>query len=419
MTQPSEPLAAPPASAASGIRHRLPHALVLLVPVVAIALIALGVNRIEPVGPGRFYTPPAPLPEGAPGTVIRSHPVPGAPAGAQAWSVLYLSTGPDGERIAVSGSVFAPIGAPPTGGRPVVAWAHPTTGVARRCAPSLETAGGAAAVPGLTDLLSAGYVVAATDYPGLGTPGPHPYLIGASEATAVLDSVRAARNLPAVGAGTRVALWGHSQGGHAALFAGQMAPAYAPELTLVGVAAAAPATDLVMLLQRDIGGVAGNVLASMAVQSWSRLYAAQGLKPSDVLEPEAIPTARLIADYCIETESQALVELPEAEVLKVRFLAEAPWTVPGWDAVLRANTPGAAAIKVPVLINQGSADTTVWPGVTADWITAQCHAGVAITEKVYDGLTHTQIARLSAGDTARWLTARFNGDQAAPGCPAP
>jgi hypothetical protein len=36
----------------------------------------------------------------------------------------------------------------------------------------------------------------ATDYPGLGTPGVHAYLMGESEGRAVLDSVRAARNLP-------------------------------------------------------------------------------------------------------------------------------------------------------------------------------------------------------------------------------
>ena len=41
-----------------------------------------------------------------------------------------------------------------------------------------------------------GYAIAATDYPGLGTPGPHPYLVGDSEARAVIDSVRAARSFP-------------------------------------------------------------------------------------------------------------------------------------------------------------------------------------------------------------------------------
>ncbi len=78
------------------------------------------------------------------------------------------------------------------------------------------------------------YVVVATDYPGLGTPGPHPYLIGESEGRAVLDSVRAARAIEKAHAGKRFVVWGHSQGGHAALFAGELARRYAPELSSSG-----------------------------------------------------------------------------------------------------------------------------------------------------------------------------------------
>src|SRR5262245_21116721 len=88
--------------------------------------------------PGDFYTPPSPLPAAAPGTLIRAEPLRSAPAGARAWRVLYTSTGPDGAPIAVSGVVYAPVEHAPAGGRPVVAWAHPTTGVGRNCAPSLR-----------------------------------------------------------------------------------------------------------------------------------------------------------------------------------------------------------------------------------------------------------------------------------------
>ena len=61
-------------------------------------------------------------------------------------------------------------------------------------------------------MVERGYAVAATDYPGLGTPGPHPYLVGVSEARAVLDPApRAARTMPGVGGSDRFAVWGHSQ----------------------------------------------------------------------------------------------------------------------------------------------------------------------------------------------------------------
>jgi pimeloyl-ACP methyl ester carboxylesterase len=316
----------------------------------------------------------------------------------------------------VSGTVFAPTG-PVAGRRPVVAWAHPTTGVASRCAPSIGADGGAGAIPGLAELLREGYVVVATDYPGLGTPGPHPYLVGQSEGRAVLDSARAAAALDGAAASTTVGLWGHSQGGHAALFAGQLAPTYAPDLDVVGVAAAAPATSLAELLRRDVGGVSGNVLASMALSSWSEVYADRGLTLDALVARSSIPLVGLIAEGCVETTAQQLVELPAAEVLQMRFLEADPWAIPPWDEVLAENTPGATAIAAPVLVVQGSADTVVWPGVTSAWVDGQCGLGVVIDERVYDGRTHTEIARTSAGDVRSWLGDRVAGRRPASSCP--
>ena len=87
----------------------------------------------------------------------------------------------------------------------------------------------------------------------------------------MLDSVRAARDLPDAGASNRFAVWGHSQGGHAALYAGELAASYAPDLKLVGVAAAAPATYLVELFDADKTSSEGKELTAMTVLSWSRL----------------------------------------------------------------------------------------------------------------------------------------------------
>ena len=153
--------------------------------------------------------------------------------------VLYRSEGLHGEPIVVSGVVIVPAGTPPPGGRPIVAWAHPTTGIVAACAPSLARVF-FRSIQGLHELLAQGFVIAATDYPGLGTAGPHPYLVGISEGRAVLDSVRVARKIPGSGDGKIFAVWGHSQGGQAALFTGILAHDYAPELELVGVAEPLP-----------------------------------------------------------------------------------------------------------------------------------------------------------------------------------
>src|SRR3984957_9945543 len=180
-----------------------------------------------------FYRAPASEATGAPGTLVRQEIIDGAPLGATTYRVLYRSTGLDNKPLLVSGVVIVPPGDPPPGGRPIVAWAHPTSGVVPRCAPSLaiflfEQ------IQGLRSFVRDGYVVAATDYPGLGTEGPHPYLVGTSEARAVIDSVRVAGSLPGAGGGKKFVVWGHSQGGHAALFTGIIAKTYAPELDLLG-----------------------------------------------------------------------------------------------------------------------------------------------------------------------------------------
>lgn len=158
-----------------------------------------------------------------PGSIIRVWPLEGGgPGNSEAFRILYRSTGLNGEPIEVSGAIHFPSSPAPAGGRHVIAWAHPTSGVVTACAPTLMP-DNSGMIWGLPDMLAQGYVVVATDYPGLGTPGIHPYLIGISEARAVLDSVRAARALSNTGASNRFAVWGHSQGGHAALYTGELA----------------------------------------------------------------------------------------------------------------------------------------------------------------------------------------------------
>src|SRR6202522_3813417 len=242
-----------------------------------------------------FYRAPSSAIAGPPGTLVRQQMIAAAPLGATTYRVLYRSTGLDDQPILVSGVVIVPPGDPPPGGRPIVAWAHPTSGIVPRCAPSLaiflfEQ------IQGLRSFVRAGYVVAATDYPGLGTAGPHPYLVGTSEARAVIDSVRVAATLPGAGGGKRFVVWGHSQGGHASLFTGAIAKSYAPELDLLGVAAAAPATDLVTLVNDDIDSVGGRNITAMTLWSWQRVY---GANMGKMVDRRAMPAIDQLAKECI------------------------------------------------------------------------------------------------------------------------
>ena len=141
-----------------------------------------------------FYTLPSAIPAGQPGDIIRYKQADGAPVGSRAWRVIYHSRDMNGADIPVSTMVIVPDNEAPLGGRVIVSWAHPTTGSAEKCGPSVSI-DPYLGIEGLHELLAAGYAVTATDYQGMSLAGPSSYLLGVTEGNNVLDAVRAARNL--------------------------------------------------------------------------------------------------------------------------------------------------------------------------------------------------------------------------------
>jgi acetyl esterase/lipase len=364
---------------------------------------------------GAFYDAAPDEIAGSPGTVIRTEPLSGAPLGADAYRVLYRSTGLQGEPIAVSGVVVIPRTAPPAGGRRIVAWAHPTSGIVPRCAPSLALLL-FQQIMGSRDFMREGYIIAATDYPGLGTPGPHPYLVGASEAHAVLDSVRAARAVAGAGAGNRFALWGHSQGGQAVLYSTILARKYAPELELVGVAAAAPATELGPLMEADLPTPGGKNLLAMTLWSWARVFNAPIEK---VVDPAAMPAIDRLAAVCIESVLDMIPRQAVARDLEKRFLTVDNLTqLEPWKTLLADNTIGLLPKEIPVFLAQGTKDDTVDPPVTAAYAKRLCAAGSAVHFMSLPGVGHAFAARDSAAAAIAWMGDRFAGTPAPSDCGA-
>lgn len=355
---------------------------------------------------GAFYTASQEEIAGPPGSLIRQEPMFGAPDGASAYRVLYRSTSPEGRPIAVSGVVIVPTGPVPEGGRPIVAWAHPTTGIVPRCAPSLAMFI-FQQIAGSRQLLDRGYAIAATDYPGLGTPGPHPYLVGDSEARAVIDAVRVARAFPGVGKGDRYAVWGHSQGGQASLFTGLISKSYVPELRLMGVAAAAPATDLATLMTDDLNTTGGRNLTAMTVWSWARVY---GAPIGNIVSPVAMPTVDRLAGECIESIFDIIERGETSKPLAQDFLTVAnPATLEPWRSLLVRNTPGALPPSIPVFLAQGSTDGLVRPQVTQAYMQRLCEAGSRVRFLMMPNVSHGFAGRDSADAAVAWMADRFAG----------
>lgn len=360
-----------------------------------------------------FYTPPVPLIAAPPGTVIRSERVTDAtnlPPLAVAYRVLYHSESITGADIAVSGMVVIPGQPSPAGGYPIATWAHATDGLAEQCAPSLQVTPTA---PYTAQLLDAGLIVASTDYPGLGTPGINPYLVGQSEGQAVLDAARAARNLVDGAASDSVIIFGHSQGGQAALFAGQISKSYAPDLFVVGVVAAAPVSN-VGDFGPDVPGTDSDQLSAYAVlalYAWSLTYGDMPL--SSVLTPSAIATTSALDQICIDQATDTYAGVPTDQIF-----------LPGWKdnplvlAHLTENEPGMAPTSAPILVVQGTDDALIPYATTTALVTGRlCRTQHDTVEYMaFQGANHGTVVGVAQSDVLAWIAARFAGQGAPDTC---
>jgi pimeloyl-ACP methyl ester carboxylesterase len=223
--------------------------------------------------------------------------------------ITYATTTVNGAATTATGLVLTPR----TGktNRTVV-WGHGTTGIADKCAPSAsEAVFWPEARAAITALLTKGWTVTAPDYPGLGTPTSHPYLIGASEARSMIDSVKAARSLDRA-LTTQYVVDGHSQGGQGALFAGQLAPSYDGPLVLRGVAAIAPVSN-VDLLAPYIPGTPGQGYLVMALYGLNAVDPT--FNPNSVLAAPAKEQTSVLQTGCLYEILDAYAPLTAEQLL--------------------------------------------------------------------------------------------------------
>lgn len=349
---------------------------------------------------------PAPI-AGDPGDLLWVEPL--DTDAVRAWTVGYVSTGINGVPVEVTGTVVAPeADVEPLG---VVSWAHGTTGMADACAPSAQPESISSAALALAQ---DGYVVAVTDYEGLGTDGIHPYLVGESEARSTIDIVRALPSiddLTGVDSG-RYAVAGLSQGGHAALWAGQIAPGYAPELELVGVVAAAPAAGISEMMVTI--GTPAQGFAVMTAVAYAGTYPDVAL--ADYFTFDAIDAMTVVNTGCVAEVFAAFIGL-DAETM----VLPAAWDADGQPIGalverLAQNEAGQAPVEAPVLLIQGEADAIVtWDRVEAvqrDYCALDTNAEL----RLYLGRGHGAEVVAAYDEVLAWLGDRFEGVEAGDGC---
>jgi pimeloyl-ACP methyl ester carboxylesterase len=362
--------------------------------------------------PDAFYSPPPKIPN-RPGALLRSEPLKDVtlPPGMRGWRILYTTTVNAATPATAVAMVFAPVNLP-AGARPVIVWEHGTTGLLQKCMPSLASAP-TTGIPAVSRIVTSGWVIVATDYSFAEEGGPHPYLIGEGEARAALDSVRAAHQMPELELDERTVVWGHSQGGHAALWTAIVGPRYAPDVRIVGVAAIAPAANMQNVL--DANPAIAKKLGPYIATAYSRFY--PDVKFEEAVRPEALAAARQIASLC--------VFLPPDNPQRMVALAatfDGPALAAATNAALAARLSENIAdrpILAPVVIVQGLSDTIVPPPATEAYVGQRCSSGQPLEYWTFAGRDHGGIVQPGSpldAPLAAWTEARFSNQPQSGGC---
>lgn len=395
---------------------RTTTAVVTVVASVLVLVVTIGLTRGTAVT-DVFYAEPRHLPDQA-GQLIAAEPFTrGVPDDARGWRILYSTTDLAGEIIAASALVVTP---DDDRLHAVISWAHGTTGYAPPCAPSLLPepfkSGGMYA---LRQVVAQGWALVQTDYPGLGTDSSQPYLVGKASAYAVLDATRAARQIDEANLSRGTVLWGHSQGGHATLWASQIAATYAPELRVLGAAAVSPAGDLPGLVRSMESMPGGAVLSSYVLSAYQAAY--PDVRSQDYLRPGTEFTMREYAGRCLSSPGSVVSVLTVAARAADPDVFSTDPRTGALGARLRENIPTPSR-EIPLLMATGDADPLIPPTVQETYADFVCSRGIPLDYRMLKRQDHVSMLYGNARfipDLVGWTAARFNYRDPTPTCNAP
>ncbi|WP_136587880.1 alpha/beta fold hydrolase [Microbacterium hydrothermale] len=336
-----------------------------------------------------FYDPPAQVPSGH-GRLIRSDAYLGRlPENGDVSRILYTTRDAENRPAVASALVIVPKD-PPAGPRPVIVWNHGTTGVAQGCAPSLRDASATKwSIPALEQALKAGWVVVASDFSGQGAPGAYPYLIGEGEARSSLDAVLATSELRTdLTLSPDTVVWGHSQGGHAALWTTAIAKDYAPGLDVLGTAVVAPVADPPALARELLSGPPNamlSVITSWVLVPYSETYADVHL--DDYIAEGSRSIVLEMTQRCPSEPGVVVSVLTALGVSEDRPLYSADLTSGALGRRLAENAM-TAPLGTPMLVAWGADDEVIPPTLQRDYVQKLCAEGQPVRWATYAGYDH-------------------------------
>jgi hypothetical protein len=413
----------------------------------ALSLIAAGLlagcatwqdsRQALPVGPAvgdqalsPFYRWSGEMPS-RPGVMLRTEPMPDQaeiPAAATADRILYTSSDARWRSgiLPVSGSLYLPRGQAPQGGWPLVAWAHGTLGVADQCAPSwaLHRPRDAAYI---NAWLENGFAVVATDFQGLGGPGPHPYLLWEAEGRSVLDSVRAALAAHGSALANEVIITGQSQGSGSSLGASRIAAAYAPDVRLRATIATGVVSSFPAGPYQPAPATPGR--GSPAYFQILRMLGGAipdgGPSPDSLMSEKGKRLLQAAREGCNE-EMRRVAQQDGVDATNA-FSQDY-----GKVVALMTQGPDMSLVRMPapLFLGTGLADRTIPPQRQYAAAAALCAAGNPLVWKTYEGVTHNGIVNAAFRDELAFVRNALAGRQdesncrqlvepGAPGTPSP
>jgi len=226
-----------------------------------------------------------------------------------------------------------------------------------------------------------------------------------------LDIVRAAQQIDEAHAGNQAVVWGISQGGHAALFAGEIAPDWAPEIEVLGVIPAAPASEFDIFFEQQADAADARGFLWMITVAYEAMYS--GLNLEDVYDAETLGTIAGLVDQ----EACVFPFLDAARDVQNAGFVTNPADLPSWRERLLQNSPGYERSEIPILILQGSADTIVPQQITDILFDRLCAIGSQTDYRVFEGFGHADSYVQNFSTMLEWTNARFAGEPASDTCP--
>jgi pimeloyl-ACP methyl ester carboxylesterase len=422
--------------------------------VVSLATLSLSSSALAAVSLPPFYTAVSQMKaEGKLGQIVKREKVATTIPGAQAWRIAYVSSDVNDRKTITTGLLVAPVGKAPKEGRPVVSWAHGTTGTAQNCGPSQAVnpavplnqyflIGGNSwtdyGLPAVEEFIKEGYVVVATDYQGLGGGGKHQYVVSATQGRDAINAIRAAGAVKETGAGKKALVYGWSQGGGTTIAAASSGDYIAQkgtafdDIELVGFVAMAPPDFVTIAPKGEVTEASAEQMLDGFAKTFSNnvfnfthlamnLWATQAaypekLKLSDLYTEEGTKAIdEIMSNKCVHVASDTLTYTygdQYGALMKSKVDNAKAWA----DSILAGSVPKAKPVA-PVVVYWGTKDTVVPPVMGELYREQMCKMGANVARVQLAGeITHFGTPAAAQPLYLPWVKDRFAGKPSEDGC---